>query len=186
MLRQRPASGRRDSRFRAAPGCGKGGGSRGSQPRASAGAVAVRLRARRGEVEADPFPRLLAAQLHRVLLGDREIERVGAVGDQLGERDRLGASDRNLIGDLGPTEPGLRVEVLVLDRVESLRRTEVSIICSIHSAARSRLWAVLMSTRYSPRQFGSSPSSLRTRSEGQLERSSGRSTERESSSTSSG
>jgi hypothetical protein len=53
-------------------------------------------------------------------------------------------------------------------------RAQVRIIGSIHRAARFRLAAVLMSIRYSPPQFGSSPSVVSTRSCGHAERSSRR------------
>jgi hypothetical protein len=55
-------------------------------------------------------------------------------------------------------------------------RLQVRIIGWIQFAARLRLRAVLMSTRYSPPQFGSSPSSVSTRLRGHADRSSRRDT----------
>lgn len=133
-----------------------------------------------GDVETDDVERV-AAELRGVLLADGEVLGVGVVGEEFRVVDDIRLVERQLgrVGALA-VEPRPRVEIVELDGVEALA-AQRSTIGATWRAARWRRGGVLMSTRYSPPYSGSSPISVSTRSWGQLDRSSRRSTPRSSS-----
>ena len=98
-----------------------------------------------------------------------------AVGQSLGVGDGVPLPN----GTRGSSgEPSKRVQESRLSYSTASKplRAQVSIIGWTQAAARRRLAALRMSTRYSPPHSGSSPSARSTSFRGQFERSSGRST----------